>query len=596
MRRFLRGFQWPLLAIAAVLASGLGFVGFTEFFRTIGESRSPWDVLYLTIQLFTLESGSVSGPIPWQLQVARLLAPGVAGFAAIVALTVLFREHFDGFRTRFFRNHTVICALGRKGFLLAKSLRERGDQVVIIEEDAENDLIDPAREHGAIVLIGDAREPKILARAGVPRARHLVAVSGDDGINAEVAVSAREMVSNRKGTPLTCLAHIVDSHLCTLLRVQEIGRKRKDPLRLEFFNVFESGARALLGDYPVAGMGEGESAIGHIVVVGLGRFGENLILQAARQWHAENPGSGQRLRVSVLDQAAGTLAAAVSARHPWVHGVCELMPVEVDFTASEFTDARFLLDAQGNLDVDRIYVCVDNDSKGISVALSLYRHVKGRNVPIVVRMVHGAGLASLFNKDRFGTEEFFGLQAFGLLDRMCSPDLLFAGYHEILARAMHDQYLRDQEAKGVDPSANKSLVPWDQLPDDLKESNRAQAAHIGIKLGAVGCDLHPLVDWDAESFTFSPDELEKLARMEHERYVVEREGAGWVPGPKDTNRKRSPYLVPWSELDEEIQDLDRLFIRNLPNFLARAGFQIVRVDDATESPTYRKPGQASSQV
>ena len=263
--------------------------------------------------------------------------------------------------------------------------------------------------------------------------------------------------------------------------------------------------------------------------------------------------------------------------------------MDVDFTASEFTDALFLLDAQGKLDVSTIYVCVDNDSKGISVALSLHRHVKGQGVPIVVRMVHGAGLASLFSKNRSGAEEFSGLQAFGLLDRMCSPDLLFAGDHEILARAMHDQYLRDQKAKGVDPSANKSLVPWDTLPDDLKESNRAQAAHIGIKLGAVGCDIHPLVDWDAESFTFFPDELEKLARMEHERYVVEREAAGWVPGPKDPDRKRSPYLVPWLELDEEIQDLDKLFILNLPHFLARAGFQIVRVDNGTKSPVWRQP-------
>jgi hypothetical protein len=584
MQRLWRRFRWPLLALAAVLASGLGFVGFSEFFRAIGEPRSPWDVLYLTIQLFTLESGSVSGPIPWQLQVARLLAPGVAGFAAIGALTVLFREHFDGFRTRFFRNHTVICALGRKGFLLAKSLRHRGDQVVIIEEDAENDLIDPAREHGAVVFIGDAREPQILARAGVPRARHLVAVSGDDGINAEVAVSARAMVSSRKGTPLSCLAHIVDSHLCTLLRMQEIGRKRKDPLRLDFFNVFESGARALLGDFPVIGPGrKGGSPTGHIVVVGLGRFGENLILQAARQWHAESPESKRKLRVTVVDQAADSLAAALSARHPWVRNVCELAPVDVDFEASAFTDALFLFDAQGNLDVAAIYVCVDSDSKGISVALSLYRHVKDQRIPIVVRMVHGAGLASLFSKDRSGEEEFAGLQAFGLLDRMCSPSLLFAGDHEILARAMHDQYVRDQTAKGVDPSANKALVPWDQLSENHKESNRAQAAHIGVKLAAVGCDLGPLVDWDAESFTFSPDEMEKLAQMEHERFVEERGGAGWGPGPKNPDRKRSPHLTPWRKLDEDTTDLDRVFIRNLPGILATAGFQIVRVEGGVQT-------------
>jgi len=583
MRRFWSGFRWPLVALVALLAFGLGFVGFTEFFLTTGEHRSPWDALYLTLQLFTLESGSISGPIPWQLQVARLLAPVVAGFAAFGALAVLFREHFDRFRTRFFRNHTVICALGRKGLLLAKSLRQRGDQVVIVEEDAENDLIDTARGYGAVVLLGDAREPQILEKAGVTRASHLVAVSGDDGVNAEVAVSARVLAAGRRGTSLSCLAHIVDPHLCTLLRMQEIGRKRTDPLRLEFFNVFESGARSLLGDYPVTGPGpEGGAPVGHVVVIGLGRFGENLVLQAARQWHGEFPDANRKIRITVVDHSADSLTAALAVRYPWLREACELTPVEVDFKAGEFTDLSFLFDAQGSLDVTTIYVCVDGDSKGISIALSLHRHVKDRRIPIVVRMVHGAGLASLFSEDRSGEEEFAGLHAFGLLDRMCNPDLLLAGDREVIARAMHEEYVRNQQAKDDGDEAQTALpqpalAPWDQLSDDLKESNRAQAAHVGIKLAAVGCELSPLTAWDAEHFTFVPSELEKLAQMEHERFVEERIGAGWRIGTRDPDRKRSPYLVPWIDLEEEVRDLDRLFIRGLPKFLARTGFQIVRV-------------------
>jgi len=584
MRRFWSRIRWPLVALAALVAFGFGFVGFTEFFLTIREPRSPWDVFYLTLQLFTLESGSISGPVPWQLQVARLLAPVVAGFAAFGALAVLFREHFDRFRTRLFRNHIVICALGRKGLLLAKSLRQRGDQVVIVEEDAENDLIDTARGYGAVVLFGDAREPQVLEKAGVTRASHLVAVSGDDGVNAEVAVSARALVAGRRSTPLSCLAHIVDPHLCTLLRMQEIGRKRTDPLRLDFFNVFESGARSLLGDYPVTGLGpEGGAPVGHVVVAGLGRFGENLILQAARQWQGECTDPSRKIRFTVVDRAADSLTAALSVRYPWLREACELTPVEVDFTAGEFTDPSFLFNAQGNLNVATIFVCVDDDSKGISIALSLHRHVKNSGVPIVVRMVHGAGLASLFSKDRSGEEEFAGLHAFGLLDRMCNPELLFAGDHEIIARAMHEEYVRNQQTKDDEADTNTALAPWDQLSDDLKESNRAQAAHIGMKLSAVGCELSPLTAWDAEQFTFAPPELEKLAQLEHERFVEERIGAGWRLGTRDPDRKRSPYLVPWIELEEEVRDLDRLFIRGLPKFLARAGFQIVRVEGGGET-------------
>lgn len=585
MRRLWRMFRWPFLALTAVLAVGFGFVGFTEFFQTVGEPRSSWDVIYLTIQLFTLESGSIWGPVPWQLQVARLLAPVVAGFAALGALAVLFRERLDHTRARFFRNHTVICALGRKGLLLAKSLRQRGDQVIIVEEDAENNLIDTARAYGAIVILGDARDPQVLEKAGVTRARHLVAVSGDDGVNAEVATNAKVLVSGRRSTPLSCLAHIVDPHLCTLLRMQEIGRKRRDPLRLDFFNVFESGARSLLADYPLTGPGpEGGIPASHFVVLGLGRFGQSLILQGARQWHATRSDPDQKIRVTIVDKASDTLTAAFSGRHPWLRRACELTPVELDFETREFTDASFLFNAQGVLDVATIYVCVDDDSKGISAALNLHRHVSDRRVPIVVRMVQGAGLASLFSKDRSGEEEYAGLHAFGLLDRMCKPDLLLAGDHEVLGKAMHEQWFRDQRTEGHDTVPKSGLVPWDQLSDDLKESNRAQAAHIGVKLAAVGCEINPLTAWEAaEQFTFRPSELEKLAQMEHQRFVDERLNAGWRRGPRDPDRKRSPYLVPWAELDEGTREIDRIFIRGLPKFLAGVGFQIVRVAGGGEA-------------
>jgi hypothetical protein len=66
--------------------------------------------------------------------------------------------------------------------------------------------------------------------------------------------------------------------------------------------------------------------------------------------------------------------------------------------------------------------------------------------------------------------------------------------------------------------------------------------------------------------------------MEHARWVEERRREGWELGPqKDVNRKISPFLVPWGELAESMKDYDREFVHGLPRFLARAGFQIVRL-------------------
>ena len=147
-------------------------------------------------------------------------------------------------------------------------------------------------------------------------------------------------------------------------------------------------------------------------------------------------------------------------------------------------------------------------------------------------------------------------------------------------------YVRHQKQAGATPETNPSMVAWDDLPDDLKESNRQQADHIEVKLAAIGCGIQSLTDWKSASFERLPEEVktvfdvELLARMEHERWCEERRRLGWTfaSGPKDLKKKTSPYLVPWEELPPEIQDLDRNTVLGLPSFLAQAGFQIYPED------------------
>jgi hypothetical protein len=65
---------------------------------------------------------------------------------------------------------------------------------------------------------------------------------------------------------------------------------------------------------------------------------------------------------------------------------------------------------------------------------------------------------------------------------------------------------------------DRSLVPWKHLAENLKESNRGQAEHIGSKLRQVHCFIAPRTDWNQPLFHLTPDEVEFLARMEHHRF------------------------------------------------------------------------------
>lgn len=92
-------------------------------------------------------------------------------------------------------------------------------------------------------------------------------------------------------------------------------------------------------------------------------------------------------------------------------------------------------------------------------------------------------------------------------------------------RAVHEQYVRAARARGDTVATNPSMVPWEGLPEQLKESNRSQAADIGSKLRSINCDVVPTIT-DAGFFAFRHDELDRLARLEHERWRQERTQQG----------------------------------------------------------------------
>jgi hypothetical protein len=108
-------YQWALLGVLWLAGLGLGYTGFARHAAALGKEASPLDLIYLTLQLISMESGSVSQPVPWELEVARLLLPIVAAYTAIKALTSVFRQQIDRLRLNFYRNHVVICGLSRKG-------------------------------------------------------------------------------------------------------------------------------------------------------------------------------------------------------------------------------------------------------------------------------------------------------------------------------------------------------------------------------------------------------------------------------------------------------------------------------------------------
>jgi hypothetical protein len=222
-----------------------------------------------------------------------------------------------------------------------------------------------------------------------------------------------------------------------------------------------------------------------------------------------------------------------------------------------------------------VYVCLGDDVAAMAAGLQIHAGLRDHHVPIVVRLADETGLGRLLAGPAGGGGFYRHLSPFGLLEAACSVEIVTSGTREILARAIHASYVAERQRQGDDPSANRSMAGWNDLPDALKESNRRQADHIGAKLAAVGRRIVPMSGFASSRLELSHDEIERLAVMEHERWEGERRGDGWSYGPtKDIGRKTSPHLVPWDALAPEIREIDRETVRRLPAFLAEVGFDI----------------------
>jgi hypothetical protein len=156
-----------------------------------------------------------------------------------------------------------------------------------------------------------------------------------------------------------------------------------------------------------------------------------------------------------------------------------------------------------------------------------------------------------------------------LLPRPALEDL------EKLARAIHTLYNEKQLERYPDKPIK--YPSFDALPDTLKYSNLRQAMGIPEKLRLMGLVMRPVGSPGDLIREIPADYVEELAEMEHEAWVAERLSTGWIQGGEvDSEKKTTPYLVPYDQLPEEIKQLDRDPVCNIPTLLSSIGMAAYR--------------------
>jgi len=123
------------------------------------------------------------------------------------------------------------------------------------------------------------------------------------------------------------------------------------------------------------------------------------------------------------------------------------------------------------------------------------------------------------------------------------------------ARAIHERYVAEETAKGMTLKENSLLVPWRDLAESYRDSNRSQADNSEVKKRQL------LADKSAAC-------IESMAEAEHRRWMANRVLTGWKFGSVRDNPKRlHPSIVPYSQLSEAEKQKDRdtitLFLKDI---------------------------------
>ncbi|MBT8369474.1 MAG: NAD-binding protein [Deltaproteobacteria bacterium] len=96
------------------------------------------------------------------------------------------------------KNHYIVCGYGRIGRVLCRNLQRNPIDVVVIEKDPE--MIPMMDEDGILYISGDAADEVCLTKAGIKRAKGLVAVLATDMDNVFLVLTARQLAPELKIT------------------------------------------------------------------------------------------------------------------------------------------------------------------------------------------------------------------------------------------------------------------------------------------------------------------------------------------------------------------------------------------------------------
>ena len=122
-----------------------------------------------------------------------VLAQGLADFSGLLFNRRARTKEWEMAVASTLRKHIILVGLGHLGYRVALKLHEMGEQIAVIEFNADTDTLNAARNLGIPVIHDDATRPAALEAANIKDARTIIMASQNDAMNLQIALKARSI-------------------------------------------------------------------------------------------------------------------------------------------------------------------------------------------------------------------------------------------------------------------------------------------------------------------------------------------------------------------------------------------------------------------
>lgn len=197
--------------IDPLVLRALLFFSFIAFFTTIyfhfAENLSWIDSWYFVVTLMTTVgfgdislkgSSTVSKIIGTLLMIASVTNTAII-FALITDSLLRQRLSFTFGRRKLRQSdHVIVVGLGSVGLKVVEELLERGEKIMVIEDDIHGRFMPTISALRVPIIIGDAKLERTMRDAGLERAKALISVTSDDLTNLEIGLNAKSLNPNAR--------------------------------------------------------------------------------------------------------------------------------------------------------------------------------------------------------------------------------------------------------------------------------------------------------------------------------------------------------------------------------------------------------------